>query len=80
MPVFKSMDPNADVMYTLWKFDVQGWLDQYDRASMGPHIFTSMQGYPGKWVHSLPEGKDISVSDLLDHLDHMSGNVHIMTP
>ena len=28
MLIFKSTDPNADVTYTLWRFDVQGWLDQ----------------------------------------------------
>ena len=44
------MDANADVTYEIWCFDVQGWLDQYDEASMGPHIFGSLQGYPGKWA------------------------------
>ena len=29
MPNFKSTDLNVDVTYTLWRFDVQGWLDQY---------------------------------------------------
>ena len=27
MPIFKLTDPNVDVTYTLWRFDVQGWLD-----------------------------------------------------
>ena len=36
-----------DVTYEIWRFDVQGWLDQYDEASMHPHIFGSLQGYPG---------------------------------
>ena len=48
MPIFKSMDPNVDVTYTLWRFDMQGWLDQYDKANMIPHIFLSLQGYPSK--------------------------------
>ena len=76
MPVCKSTDPNADMTYTLWKFDVKEWLDQYDEASMIPHIFLSLQGYPGKWTHSMPEGRDVSVSDLLAHADHTFGNVH----
>ena len=29
MLIFKSTDPNTDVTCTLWRFDVQGWLDQY---------------------------------------------------
>ena len=33
------MDANADVTYEIQHFDVQGWLDQYDEASMHPHIF-----------------------------------------
>ena len=73
---FKSTDPNADVTYTLWRFNMQGWLDQYNKASMIPHIFWSLQGYPGKGVSLLPEGRDISMSDLLAHMDCMFGNVH----
>ena len=42
---------------------------------MIPHIFSSLQGYPGKWVHSLPKGRDISMSDLLAHMDQMFGNI-----
>ena len=38
MPIFKSTDPNADVTYTMWRFDIQEWLDQYDEASMMPHL------------------------------------------
>ena len=60
---------------TLWRFDVQGWLDQYDKASMIRHIFSSLQGYPGKWACSLPKGRDISVSYLLAHMDRTFGNV-----
>ena len=59
MPIFKPTEPNVDVTYTLWRFDVQGLLDQYDEASMIPHIFLSLQGYPSKWACSLPEGRDI---------------------
>ena len=53
MPIFKSTDPNVDVTYTLWRFDVQGWLDQYQEKSMIPYIYKSLRGYPGWCVHSL---------------------------
>ena len=43
MPIFKSTDPNTDVTYTLWRFDVQGWLDQYQEESMMP-ISTPVYG------------------------------------
>ena len=76
MPIFKSTDSNVDVTYMLWRFDVPGWLDQYDESSMIPHIFLSLQGYPDKWAHSLPEGRNISVQELLTHMNHMLGNMH----
>ena len=41
MLIFKLTDPNTDVSYTLWRFDVQGWLDQYQEESMMPHIYNS---------------------------------------
>ena len=74
MLVFKSTDPGAEVMYTLWHFDVDAFLKQYDEASMRPHIFASLHGYPGKWARTLNEGKDISVKDLLMHMEKMFGN------
>ena len=40
------------------------------------HIFSSLQGYPGKWAYSLPERKDITMSDLLAYMDHTFGNVY----
>ena len=43
---------------------------------MRPHIFGSLQGYPGKWAHSLPGGMNISLSDLLRHMDRTFGNMH----
>ena len=76
MPIFKSTDPNVDVTFTTWKFDIQGWLDQYDEVSMMPHINSSLQQYPGKWVHSLEEGRNIMVRELLEHMDVTFGNVH----
>ena len=75
LPIFRSTDANADVTYEIWRFDVQGWLDQYDEASMCPHIFGSLQGYPGKWARSLPGGMNISLNDLLRCMDCTFGNV-----
>ena len=74
MLIFKSTDPGAEVMYTLWHFDVDAFLEQYDEASMCPHIFASLCGYPGKWACTLDEGKDISVQDLLMHMEKTFGN------
>ena len=74
MPIFKSTDPGAEVTYMLWCFDVDAFLEQYDEASMCPHIFTSPCGYPGKWARMLDEGKDISVQDLLMHMERTFGN------
>ena len=73
------MDANADVTYEIWRFDVQGWLDQYDEASMHPHIFGSLQGYPGKWACSLPGGMNISLNDLLSAWTALSEMCMIMT-
>ena len=52
MPMFKLTDP-------LWRFDVDAFLEQYNEASMCPHIFASLRGYPSKWARTLDEGKDI---------------------
>ena len=71
----QATDFNTDVTHTLWEFDVQDWLDQYDESSMTPHIFLSLQGYPGKWACLLPKGRDISVQELLTHMDHMFGKI-----
>ena len=61
--------------YEIWCFNVQGWLDQYDELSMCPHIFGSLQGYPGKWACLLPGGMNILLDELLKHMDHTFGNV-----
>ena len=74
VPIFKSIDPGAEVMYTLWHFNVDTFLEQYDEANMHPHIFASLHRYPGKWAHTLDEGKDISVQDLLMHMEKTFGN------
>ena len=74
MPIFKLTNPGVEVTYTLWRFDVDAFLEQYDEASMHPHIFASLRGYPGKWACTLDEGKDISVQDLLMHMEKTFGN------
>ena len=74
MLVFLSTNPGVEVTYTIWHFDVDAFLEQYDKASMHPHIFASLCGYPGKWALNLNEGKDISVKDLLMHMEKMFGN------
>ena len=43
---------------------------------MRPHIFASLCRYPGKWAHTLDEGKDISVQNLLMHMEKTFGNKH----
>ena len=58
----------------LWCFNVDTFLKQYDEASMHPHIFASLCGYPGKWACMLDEGKDISVRDLLTHMERTFSN------
>ena len=76
MPIFKSTDLGAEVAYTLWRFHVDTFLEQYDKTSMHPHIFASLCGYPDKWAHTLDEGKDISVQDLLMHMEKTFSNKH----
>ena len=76
LPIFHSTYANADVTYEIWCFNVQGWLDQYDEASMHPHIFSSLQGYPGKWTCSLPGGMNISLDELLRCMEGTFRNVH----
>ena len=63
-------------MYTLWRFDVDAFLEQYDEASMCPHIFASLCGYPGKWARTLDKGKDISMQGLLIHMEKTFSNKH----
>ena len=75
MLIFKSTDPNADVTYTLWRFDVQGWLDHCQEESMMPHICASLWGYPSRWVCSLEDGPNLTVTKLLECMDRTFGNV-----
>ena len=55
---------------------MQGWLDQYQEESMMPHIYTSQQGYPGRWVHSLKDGRNLTVPGPLACMDCAFGDVH----
>ena len=76
MPIFKLTDPNADVTYTLWRLNVQGWLDQYQEESIMPHTYASLWGYPSRWVHSMEDGPILTVTKLLECMDHTFGDVH----
>ena len=76
MLIFKLTDPGTEATYTLWCFNVDAFLEQYDEASMHPHIIARLHGYPSKWARALDEGKDISVQDLLMHMEKMFGNKH----
>ena len=42
---------------------------------MMPHIYHSLQEYPGKWVHSLEEGWNISACNLFRWMDTMFGSI-----
>ena len=54
---------------------MQGWLDQYQEESMMPHIYSSPRGYPGRWVHSLDGGQNMTVTQLLKQMDHAFSDV-----
>ena len=71
-----ATDPNADVTYTFWMFDMQGWLDKYQEESLMPHMYANLQGYPGRWVHSLEDGGNITIPEFLVHMHRTFGDVH----
>ena len=75
MPIFKLTDLKGDVTYTLWRFDVQGWLDQYQEDSMMPHIYNSLRGYPSWWVCYLDGGPNLMVTELLEWMHCAFGDV-----
>ena len=75
MLIFKLTYLNVDITYTLWRFDVQEWLDQYQEESMMPHIYNSLRGYPGRWVHFLNGDNNMTVTELLEQMDCMFGDV-----
>ena len=43
---------------------------------MHPHIFASPHRYPDKWAPTLDEGKDISMQDLLMHMEKTFSKKH----
>ena len=75
LPIFKSVDSSAGVTYTIWRFDIQSWLEQYTEESMMPHIYASLRGYPGCWVHSLEGGEHLTLTKLLQRMDRAFGEV-----
>ena len=75
LPIFKSTDSSADITYTIWRFDVQRWLEQYTKESIKPHIYMSLRGYPGCWVHSLEGGEHLTLTELLECMDRAFGEV-----
>ena len=75
LPIFKSTDSSTDVMYMIWRFDIQSWLEQYTKESMMPHIYASLRGYPGHWVCSLEGGEHLTLTELLQHMDRAFGEV-----
>ena len=42
---------------------------------MMPHIYNSLWGYPSRWVCSLDHGQNLMVAKLLEHMNHMFGDV-----
>ena len=72
---YQLTDLNEDVIYTLRRFDVQGWLDQYQEESIMPHIYNSLRGYPSWWVHCLDRGPNLTVTKLFKHIDCTFGEV-----
>ena len=75
LPTFKSMDSSTDVTYTIWRFNVQSWLEQYTKESMKPHIYASLRGYPAHWVHSLEGREHLTLTELLQRIDRVFGEV-----
>ena len=55
---------------------MQGWLDQYQEESMMPHIYASLWGYPGRWVCSLEDGPNLTLTKILECMDRAFGDVH----
>ena len=73
--IFKSTDSRADVTYTIWRFDIQSWLEQYTEESMMPHVYASLKGYPGCWLHSLEGREHLILTKLLQHMDRAFGEM-----
>ena len=75
LPIFKSTDSSADITYTIWRFDVQSWLEQYTEENMKPLIYMSLRGYSGHWVHSLEGREHLTLTKMLQRMDRAFGEV-----
>ena len=75
LPIFKSTDSSTDITYTMWRFNVQSWLEQYTEESMMPHIYASLRGYQGCWVCSLEGREHLILTELLQRMDRAFGEV-----
>ena len=42
---------------------------------MMPHIYNSLRGYPGRWVHSLDREQNLTVTKLLEQMDRTFDDV-----
>ena len=62
-------------MYTIWRFDIQNWLEQYTKESMKLHIYMSLRDYPGHWVCSLEGVEHLTLTKLLQRMDRAFGEV-----
>ena len=40
-----------------------------------PHIYASLQGYPGRWVCSLEDGGNLTIPKCIACMDHAIGDV-----
>ena len=42
---------------------------------MMPHIYSSLQGYPGRWLYLLEDSPNLTLPELLEHMDCAFGDV-----
>ena len=73
LPVFKDEDAKDAVMYQSWRWDLMVyWQAGCRDCTLLPYAIQSLQGYPGKIVHS--SGTDITLDDVLTILDEHYNN------
>ena len=73
LPVFDDIAKNAKVTYVTWRFDVQKHRKVHSDDSLLPHVYRSLQGFPGELARSL--GDDITLKELVEGLDDYFGVV-----
>ena len=68
LSTFKGGEGKEDVLYLMWHFDIVAYLQVgcADKDLL-PHVYESLQGYPGDLVQST--GKDAYLDDILYYLD-----------